>query len=185
MRRLIFALVLAASLGMVAHAQPDAALPPDEANASRMTFDGLHEVILRIDPDAVREGAVINLTVADVQVTAVVDEEADRMRFIAPVAEEGAMPAELFRRLLQADFDTALDARYAIAQGLVWATYIHPLSPLTEEQVGSGLAQTVNLVLSFGGSYSSGALVFGGGDSEQIYEDLVRELQERAIDDSI
>ncbi len=31
---------------------------------------------------------------------------------------------------MQANFDTALDARYAIAKGALWSTFIHPLSDL-------------------------------------------------------
>ena len=82
-------------------------------------------------------------------------------------------------RLMQANFDTALDARYAVAQGRLWGVFIHPLSPLEHDQFLSGLAQTVNLALSYGQSYSGGASVFGGGDSNGIYQNLLEELRRR------
>ncbi|MEO0975570.1 MAG: hypothetical protein AAFX85_20965, partial [Pseudomonadota bacterium] len=72
---------------------------------------------------------------------------------------------ELLRRLMQANFDTALDARYAIARNTVWATFIHPLSPLSEEELLSALAQTISIARSYGSTYSSGVWAFGGGDA--------------------
>jgi hypothetical protein len=80
---------------------------------------------------------------------------------------------------MQANFDTALDARYAVAQGRLWGVFLHPLSPLERDQLLSGLAQTVNVALTYGESYSGGASVFGGGDSNQIYRDLLEDLQKR------
>lgn len=53
---------------------------------------------------------------------------------------------------------------------------LHPLSPLTADQFLSGLAQTVLLARNYGTTFSSGALSFGGGDSQ----DLLRELLEKS-----
>ncbi|MEO0425337.1 MAG: hypothetical protein AAF184_23575, partial [Pseudomonadota bacterium] len=69
------------------------------------------------------------------------------------------------RRLLQANFDTALDARYAIARDTLWATFIHPLSPLTEDQLLSAISQTLSIALTYGSTFSSGVWAFGGGDT--------------------
>jgi hypothetical protein len=80
--------------------------------------------------------------------------------------------------LLQANFDSALDARYAIAQDTLWGTFIHPLSELSDEEFLVGLAQTVNVVTSYGTSYSSGMFIFGGGDSSDIERQrLIEELK--------
>ena len=81
-------------------------------------------------------------------------------------------------RMLQANYDAVLDARYAIANDIVWSTFIHPLTSLTEDDFISALAQTVTAAETFGTSYTSGAVVFGGGDSSGIHEDLLEELQE-------
>ena len=82
-------------------------------------------------------------------------------------------------RLMQANFDSALDARYAIAQGALWSTFIHPLSSINDEDFVSGLGQTVNLVLTYGSSFASGGVVFGGGDSQVEQNQLIEELQDR------
>ncbi|MEM9879185.1 MAG: hypothetical protein AAF862_07890, partial [Pseudomonadota bacterium] len=86
---------------------------------------------------------------------------------------------ELSKRMLQANFDTALDARYAIARGLIWGTFIHPLSSLTDEDFLSGLGQTVNIATTFGTTFQSGALSFGGGDSQEALKELLKELLDK------
>lgn len=65
-------------------------------------------------------------------------------------------------RVLEANFHSALDARYATSDGVLYAAFIHPLSPLTEAEVRSAVAQVASLVRSFGTTYSSGELVYGG-----------------------
>lgn len=98
------------------------------------------------------------------QVYVITDEAADRMRIMVPVAGSDTLRKDGMFRLLQANFDTALDARYAIAQDTLWSAFLHPLSPLTDEQFYSGFMQSVTLAATFGTDYSSGALRFGGGD---------------------
>ena len=80
-------------------------------------------------------------------------------------------------RLMQANFDSALDARYCIANGIIWSAFIHPLSILSDEELLSGLAQAITAAASFGSTYSSGALIFKGGDSgeeqRKYYESII------------
>jgi hypothetical protein len=82
-------------------------------------------------------------------------------------------------RLMQANFDSALDARYAVANGRLWGVFIHPLSPLEKNQFLSGLVQTVTVARTYGTGYTSGGAVFGGGDSNEIYRKLFEELQKK------
>ena len=62
----------------------------------------------------------------------------------------------------EANFHTALDARYAFNKGILYAAYIHPLSTLTKAQLESALEQTATLAATFGKEYSSGSLIFKG-----------------------
>ncbi len=81
---------------------------------------------------------------------------------------------------MQANFDSALDARYAIAKQTLWSVYLHPLSSLRDDEFLTGLGETVNLVSTFGTTYSSGLLNFGGGDSQAIKErQLIQELLDK------
>ena len=144
-----------------------------------MTLDLMAEIITALDSDALQRGPTFEFVIQDVPVIVITDPRADRMRAMVPIrSAEGLSPDEL-TRLMQANFDTALDARYAIAQGRLWGVFIHPLSPLEPGQFVSGLAQTVNVALTYGQSYSGGASVFSGGDSSGIFQDLLDELKRK------
>ena len=85
----------------------------------------------------------------------------DRMRIVAPIGSEAELTDQQRKRMLDANFHSALDGRYATSNGLVYAAYIHPLSPLRREEVQSALRQVAELVKTFGTTYSSGELSFG------------------------
>ncbi len=158
---------------------PAAHITKPPRRATKMNNDHIDKLVRRIDSEVRREAPnVWLLRVESVEVTIITDERADRMRIMAPVAEATKLPPELLMRMLQANFDSVLDARYAVAHGRVWSAFIHPLGSLTERDFLSGLAQTVNGVLTFGTSFSSGALIFGGGDSGEIH----RKLHDRILE---
>ena len=97
----------------------------------------------------------------DIPVLVLTDERHDRMRAMAPVMDaEGFGEADL-HVMLEANFDRALDARYAIHDGRVWSIFIHPLGDLTQELFFNGVQQVIGLVRTYGSQYSSGGLVFG------------------------
>jgi len=158
--------------------EPEQQPPLDEQQQSvpaPMDNARLDALIRRIDSEAEGRPGLWRFTVREREVLVITDERADRMRILSAVAKADALEPELLYRLLQANFDTALDARYAIAKDVLWSAYIHPLAALGDAQFVSGIAQVVNLALTFGSTYSSGALSFGGGDSGE----LIRELMER------
>ena len=138
-----------------------------------MTPQRMAEVFTVLDPEAVIEPNGMSFTIANVPVTVIMDPVADRMRILVPISSAEGLDDGALLRLMQANFDTALDARYAIANNRVWATYIHPLSPLETDQLISGVAQTVTLAQTFGDTYSSGAVMFGGGDTRGLIQELL------------
>lgn len=144
-----------------------------------MSAERMVAIILDLDPEAVITPGGIELTIEDIPVLVVMAPGADRMRAMVPIASVGDVTPDEMTRMMQANFDTALDARYAVARGRVWGVFIHPLSPLEREQFLSGLAQTVNLARTYGDTYSGGAQIFGNGDSAGIYEDLLQDLLNR------
>ena len=179
MRYLLSILALVAVTGVVIAqdtAETPEAPPPGE---TPMTLDRLGNIVLAVDPDAQFSGAAIELTIDDIPIIVVADPIADRMRAMVPIRSAAGLDNEEMMRLMQANFDSALDARYAVAQGRLWATYIHPLKALEREQFLSGLIQTINIARTYGQTYSGGALTFGGGDSAGIYEDLLKELLDK------
>lgn len=197
-----FAIVLASTFAVAAAPDPLPVSPPpsgtpqghapaEKAPADPATAAAarLREAVKRIDPAAEFTDNTATFHVVQTMVILIYDVKADRMRLVSPVTQAGTVDAERLIRLLQADFDSALDARYAIAKGVLWSVFIHPLTSLTPEEFGSGLGQTVNLVRNYGTSYSSGALIFGGGDSAgELAEEqkkLIEELQKKSKDKGI
>lgn len=148
-------------------------MPPAVLAAAQML--GL---ISALDEDAqiAPNGAVF--TIEDVEVTLVFDINAERMRLVTPIGPSAALGSDDLKRMMQANFDSALDARYAIANDTLWSTFIHPLTSLTQEDFISGIAQTITLVKTYGTTYSSGAMVFGGGDSNDEIQKLLQDRLE-------
>lgn len=142
----------------------------------RMTIPRLEEIVRALDPDVVVNPNAMALTVQEIPVLIVHDASMNRMRAMTAIRSiEAIAPAELLR-MMQANFDSALDARYAVAQGRLWSVYIHPLGELDKDEFIEGLGQVVNLALTYGSTYTSGALTFGGGDSNEIHRALIDEL---------
>ena len=160
------------------HETPSHEAPAPEAPAPEpdMTLDRLDTILRALDPGAQGNGKVWQVTIDDVQVLVVTDARADRMRALTPVTRRADVTQDQMTRMMQANFDSALDARYAIANDVLWSAYIHPLSPLQKDQLISGIGQVVNLAQSFGTLYSSGGLLYGGGDSGALQRALIEEL---------
>jgi len=148
----------------------------EEVKSAVMDMDMMESVIAKIDPDYEREGSVLVFEYSKLEVTLVTDATADRMRIVIPIAETTGMNVEVLQRLMQANFDSALDARYAIGQGILWSTFLHRMSSLTVEDFLSGIGQSINIVNTFGTTFTSGELTFGGGDSNEIHRELIDEL---------
>lgn len=141
-----------------------------------MTVERMGKIILSLDEGAQSNGAIFQMTIQDVPVLIVTDANADRMRAMVPIRSAERMTPKEVLRVMQANFDTALDARYAIARGKLWGVYIHPLSQLKKEQFISGLGQAVNIAKTYGTLFTGGSLNFGGGDSVPLQRQLIDEL---------
>lgn len=157
-------------------ASPDAGANAEHEPASAMTGEHLIELVGKIDPEFQRQGNGVQFTINDRPILLVFDENAGRMRLFSPVAQVSILDASLMQRMLQANFDSALDARYAIANEIVWSVFIHPLPNLTDELFASGIAQVVVAATTFGTTFTSGALVYGGGDSNEENRKLLEHL---------
>ena len=147
-----------------------------------MTIDRMAEIVLALDKEASFTGNGFELTVNDVPVLLIADPRANRMRAMVPISSVDGMTPKEMERVLQANFDSALDARYAIARGKLWGVFIHPLRELEKDQLISGIAQTVNVAQTYGELYTSGAGQFGAGDSGGLQAELLEELLERGED---
>lgn len=152
------------------------------APARPMTVERLARLVAVVDAEAkTLSPTAWQFRVEGREVMLVSDPAADRMRIMTPIAPADGLEPAMLLRLMQANFDSALDARYAVAQNLLWGVFVHPLSSLSDRQLLSGLGQTVNVANSFGTAFASGELVYGGGDSEGLIgRMLIERLLEKA-----
>jgi len=106
------------------------------------------------------------------------DDEHDRMRLMAPIGVVEELDSELLHVLLQANYDRALDARYAMRNKELWAVVVHPLATLATDDLPSLFDQVVMLVKNTGTTFSSTELVF-----RSFPDDVVLEAEEDGEDE--
>lgn len=95
------------------------------------------------------------------------DEGNNRMRIFSPVVEEKDLEEGQLKKMLEANFHSALDAKYSLYNGFVISVYTHPLKELQKDQLIDAMRQVVVLADTFGTSYTSTSLIFGGGQEEE------------------
>ena len=139
---------------------------PDRQFAENRRGDMTPERLIDIAEDFAdnvqQQNGILRMTYEGVTIGMLWDEDFDRMRLIAEVGPTSQLSGQELQIMMEANYHLTLDARYATSQGVLYATFIHPLSPLDEESFLSGIHQVSSLVQNFGTTYSSDALTFGG-----------------------
>jgi hypothetical protein len=97
------------------------------------------------------------------QLLVITDESHNRMRVMTVVVSENEMTDQDCKDVLAANFDRALDAKYAVSSDYLWSVFMHPLADLSDEQFVDAVKQVKTLADNYGTTYSSSDLVFGGG----------------------
>ncbi|WP_235011022.1 MULTISPECIES: hypothetical protein [Aquimarina] len=105
----------------------------------------------------------------------VTDATNNRMRIISPITESKNLDKDLLLDSMTANFHSALDVKYAISNGILWSVYIHPLKELTPEQAENAISQVYYAAKTFGTTFSSTALIFGGGSAKEKKEEPIKE----------
>jgi hypothetical protein len=96
------------------------------------------------------------------------DDEHDRMRIMAPIGVIEELDADLLHVLLQANYDRALDARYAMRGNELWSVVVHPLATLATDDLPSLFDQVVLLVKNTGTTFQSTELLFRSFPGDDI-----------------
>ena len=98
----------------------------------------------------------------------------NRMRIFTPITSEEELKPGEEKILLEANFHTALDAKYSIYNGFIISVFTHPLKELTTEQLKDALRQVALLADNYGKTYSSTELFFGFGNTEEEAVDTTK-----------
>ncbi len=154
LNKLLFTLPLLVALGFSANAQKE------------MTLERLKIGLAGEAKLIAEEGTVAEYELDSVRIYLITDVASNRMRLMAGIVEETDLTAKDFKILLEANYDRALDAKYALSDGVLWSVFVHSLKELTPEGLTSGLYQVRNLVYTYGTTYTSTNFVFGGDDED-------------------
>lgn len=132
-----------------------------------MTNARLDQILKTVEPGVKGGSGRWQMVREGIPLMVLTDESHNRMRVIAPAAEVEQVNPEILMKMMEANFVAALDARYAVFKGVVWAIFIHPLDSLIERDLISALKQVTTLVKTTGTSYSSSELQFGPSYEEK------------------
>jgi len=138
----------------------------DETLNTTTSPESLHAFIASYAQNVKVSNNVISFEYAGISLFCVWDANADRMRLVTPIAKIEELEKELLLTLLKANYHTVLDARYAIGNDTLFSVFIHPLSSITKNEIESAIRQVANTALTYGTSFNSGELSFGGQNQE-------------------
>jgi len=88
------------------------------------------------------------------------DEKNNRMRIMSPIIEQKKLAYADMLKLMEANFHTALDVKYAISNDILWSVFIHPLEELSKDEVLSAINQVYSAAATYGTTYNSTGLFF-------------------------
>ena len=98
-----------------------------------MTVDRMNSLIEAIDGLVVRKSdGYWNLKIDGVPVLVIADAGHDRMRILVGIVKVEKLDLEVYLHLMLTNFTSALDARYAVARGVLWSVFLHSLGSLTD-----------------------------------------------------
>ena len=137
----------------------------NSATVVPMTNDRLDGLIRQTSKTVKGEAGYWQIKIGGRDVLVITDARHNRMRIMSPVAAQDQLNKDELIRLLEANFGSALDSKYALRDQTLWSVFTHPLAELSDEQFLDCMAQVANLADNFGRSYASSNLIFGGGSS--------------------
>jgi hypothetical protein len=136
-----------------------------------MTIDELAELLAQTT-DEFRQSPTHWQFIHDgIPMACLTDPGYDRMRIIAPITELSELDDATKDAVIEANFHTALDARYGSSNGLLFAAFLHPLSSLEDALARSALDQVASLVHTFGSHFTSGSIEFSSGSEYEVDDD--------------
>lgn len=138
-----------------------------KANQQKMNNDRMEEIFKAKADKVEGESGVWQIHIANRILLVLTDESNNRMRIFTPIIEQKDMEPGYSEKMLEANFHSALDAKYGLYNEYVVSLFTHPLQELTAEQLVDAMYQVVNLANTFGTTFSSTDLLFGGGQEEE------------------
>ena len=148
------------------------------ANAQKMTNKKLEKILETMSDTLSGNPGFWEFSIAGIPMLCITDENHNRMRIISPIKQMTDVSGKELDEVLKANFHSALDARYAVSDEIIWVAYIHPLKELSNEQLKGAIVQVYNAYISYGTTYSSTDMAFPKSQKERQKEQKEREREE-------
>lgn len=97
----------------------------------------------------------------------ITDQKNNRMRIMSPIIEQKKLTYSDMLKLMEANFHTALDVKYAISDDILWSVFIHPLKELKKTQVLNAIDQVYTAAHTYGTTYNSTGLNYPNRKEEE------------------
>jgi len=135
--------------------------------SQQMTAKKLGTILTSLSDSIQGDNGRWQFKIKEVLFICITDTKHNRMRIISPITEANRLDEKLKSAALVANFHSALDVKYAIAEDVLWSVFIHPLKELSEAQVKDAVSQVYSAHVTFGTSFSSTTLVFPGSEKKK------------------
>ena len=132
-----------------------------------MTNSRMHVIFQNEVDEMEGEGGAWQLSYFGRPLLVITDSLANRMRIFSPIIAQEDLESGQLEKMLEANFHSALDAKYSLYTGYVVSVFTHPLQELSEKQLVDAMRQVVVLAETFGTSYQSTEMIFGSSREEE------------------
>ncbi len=152
-----------------------------QAQNNEMSNKKIEKILKKESSDISGESGSWQVVYGDFLLFILTDEANNRIRVFTPVIEEKDMQRNDMHHMLQANFHSALDAKYCTFEGFVISVYNHPLKELSEMQLLDAMKQVVMLADTYGTTFTSTNLTFGKDLMEQRNDSERSDSQSKKI----
>ena len=137
------------------------------AQSQKMTNSDLEKIIYVVADSLRGDTGNWQFMIKERILICITDENNNRMRIMSPIIEQKKLAYTDMLKLMEANFHSALDVRYAISDDILWSVFIHPLKELNKDEVLSAINQVYEAAVTYGTTYNSTGLTFPNKRKEE------------------
>lgn len=150
-------------------------------SAQKMNNDRLETILTIVSDSIVGQQGSWQFKINERMFMCITDENHNRMRIMSPIVEQNKLTQEDLIHVLEANYHTALDVKYALSNDLLWSVFIHPFSELSDNQVKDAISQVYFAALTYGTSFSSTNLSFPSSKNENENQLIEKEVDKKLL----
>ena len=104
------------------------------AQSTEMTNLKMHQIFKDVASEVEGQLGAWTMVYGERLLMVLTDETNNRMRIFTPVLEQSKLERGQLEKMLEANFHSALDAKYSLYEGFVISVFTHPLEELQKDE---------------------------------------------------